>query len=44
MLSEFETELIVIRSLAPPEFNGWSAWAPRHLDAVSAHIAATLGD
>jgi hypothetical protein len=38
----FETEIIAIPSLAPPGFNMWSAWAPRYLDAVSAHIAGFI--
>jgi hypothetical protein len=32
---DFHCSAIVIPSLAPPGWNRWSAWAPRHLDAVA---------
>ncbi|WP_250491044.1 hypothetical protein [Caballeronia sp. INML2] len=41
-VNDITFEVIVIPSLAPPAFNRWSAWADRHLDAVSAHVAARL--
>lgn len=34
--------IVTIRSLAPPEYNKWSAWAPLHLDAVADFVEGNL--
>lgn len=34
--------VIAIPSLAPPGYNRWSSWAPRHLDKVAAEVKRRL--
>jgi hypothetical protein len=39
---DFDCSAIVIPSLAPPGWNRWSAWAHRHLDAVTGAVVELL--
>jgi hypothetical protein len=35
--------IFFVPSLAPPKWNGWAAWAPKHLKAVAAEASKVLG-
>ena len=37
-----QSQVVVIPSLAPPEYNKWKSWAPRYLDSVADEVARRL--